>query len=358
LFIVKSMIRLELIEVTPTNILGAVQIRKDTVLAAMAILATLIVALALSTRSLTGTLYDAREETRKRAQLRLSTQICGSLSVTLGLLHLAGLVAASSSNSGDISDALLIMCLSQTLAYVASTFRLSASEQLSAVQDQLPELLSKHRRATAESVHRWDFTPRDSIPVSKLLMSLTAAALALIGFVAAMNAIARSVLGVFQTRYVELFVQLWLLLLMLVLLACVIGVLLLLPQQRYRLSAVIMTVPLCASIALQTSLAILMIRSDDYAGTEQTSVLIVAVLIATSLCSCLIVLPLALTRYAKSPTLKSAYIKFCYPAHILRFAVLANERNRRRQEIHRSHRRTRILAALELPEQISDTAME
>ena len=189
-------------------------------------------------------------------------------------------------------------------------------------------------------------------------MSLTAAALALIGFVAAMNAIARSVLGVFQARYVELFVQLWLLLLMLVLFACVIGVLLLLPQQRYRLSAVIMTVPLCASIALQTSLAILMIRSDDYAGTEQTSVLIVAVLIATSLCSCLIVLPLALTRYPKSPTLKSAYIKFCYPAHILRFAVLANERNRRRQEIHRSHRRMRILTALELPEQISDKAME
>ncbi|MFC9935431.1 hypothetical protein [Glutamicibacter sp. NPDC127525] len=350
-FAMGSLVRLESAETTPAMVLDAVQIRKDTVLAALAILATLIVALALSTRSLADSAHDAREETRRRERLYLSTAICGSLSAMFGLLYVAAFLAKSSSGPEDATDALIIVCLSQTLAYVASTFRLSASEQLSAVQDQLPELLSKHLRATEVSFRRWYFTPRDSIRVPKLVLSQAVALLLLIGFAVTMFATPRNVLGADQARYVETIVDLWSMLLLLVLLACAFGVLLLLPQNRSGLAAVVMLVPLGASIAFLVILTVALLGSDEYAGTEMTTAMIIAALAASSLCSCLLVLPLALTRYPRSPRLRSAYVRLCSPAHILRYAILANERTRRRQEIRIAQRRMQALVSLALPEQ-------
>jgi len=353
-FVMWSPVRLESAENIPAIILDAVQVRKDTVLAALAILATLIVALALSTRSLAGSTHDAREETRRREHLRLSTEICGSLSVMFGLLYLTGFLATNSSVPTDATDALIVVCLSQTLAYVASTFRLSASEHLSALQGRVPELLSKHLRATEVSFRRWYFTPRDSIRVPKLVLSLVAAILLLVGFTVALVAMPPIVLGSDQARYVEIVVFLWSMLLLLVLLACAFGVSLLLPQNRSRLTAVVMLVPLGASIAFLAILTVMMLASDEYAGTEKTSAMIIAVLATSSLCSCLMVLPLALTRYPRSPKLRSAYVKLCYPAHILRYAILANARAIRRQEIRNAQRRMQALESLALPEQCND----
>ncbi|WP_194943786.1 hypothetical protein [Glutamicibacter halophytocola] len=353
-FVMGSPVRLESAVNTPAIILDAVQVRKDTVLTALAVLATLIVALALSTRSLAVSTHDAREETRRRERLRLSTWICGSLSVMFGLLYLAGFLAMSSSVPTDATDALIIVCLSQTLAYVASTFRLSVSEHLSAVQGRLPELLSKHLRATEVSFRRWYFTPRDSVRVPKLVLSLASAVLLLIGFVMAMLTTPRNVLDADQARYVEIVVLLWVMLLMLLLIACAVGVQWLLPQNRSRLAAVVMLVPLGASIAFLAILTVMMLASDEYAGTEKTSAMIIAVLAASSLCSCLLVLPLALTRYPRSPKLRSAYVRLCYPAHILRYSVLANARAIRRQEIRNGQRRMQALESLALPEQCND----
>lgn len=352
-FVTGSLIHMEPAEITPRMIFDAVQIRKDTVLTALAILATLIVALALSTRSLGSSTHDAREETRRREHLRISTAICGVLSVMLGLLYFVGFLVKSSSDSQDAADALIIVFLSQTLAYVASTFRLSVSEQLSALQDQLPELLSKHLRATEVSFRRWYFTPRDSIRVPKIVLSLAAAILLLIVLIVAMFAIPQNVLGADQAGYVEIVVLLWSMLLLLVLIACVFGVLLL-PQNHPRLASVVMLTPLCASNVFLVIRTVAMLRSDEYAGTETTSAMIIAVLAASSLCSCLLVLPLALTRYPQSPKLRSVYARFCYPAHVLRYALLANERNRRRQEIRTAQRRMQALVSLALPERSND----
>ncbi|MGO3257030.1 MAG: hypothetical protein ACTIKH_12880 [Glutamicibacter ardleyensis] len=313
-FAMGSLVRLEPTQITPAMVLDAVQIRKDTVLAALAILATLIVALALSTRSMATSAHDAREETRRRERLYLSTAVCGSLSVMFGLLYAAGFLANSTSDPEETTDALIIVCLSQTLAYVASTFRLSASEQLSAVRDQLPVLLSKHHCATEASFRRWYFTPRDSIRVPKLVLSLASAILLLIGFIVALVAMPRILLGAYQARYVETVVLLWfMLLLLLVLLACTVSVQWLLPSNRSRLASVVMLVPLGASITFLVILTVTMLGSGEYAGTEKTSAMIIAVLVVSSLCNCLLVLPLALTRYPRSPKLRSAYVALCYP---------------------------------------------
>ncbi|MGP4995991.1 hypothetical protein [Glutamicibacter ardleyensis] len=353
-FALGSLIRLEPTQITPAMVLDAVQIRKDTVLAALAILATLIVALALSTRSLADSAHDAREETRRRERLYLSTAVCGSLSVMFGLLYAAGFLANSTSDPEEATDALIIVCLSQTLAYIASTFRLSASEQLSAVRDQLPVLLSKHHCATEASFLRWYFTPRDSIRVPKLVLSLASAILLLIGFIVALVAMPRILLGAYQARYVETVVLLWFMLLLLVLLACTVSVQWLLPSNRSRLASVVMLVPLGASIAFLVILTVALLGSDEYAGTEMTTAMIIAVLVVSSLCNCLLVLPLALTRYPRSPKLRSAHVALCYPAHILRYAILANARTIRRQEIRNAHRRIQALVPLALPEQSKD----
>ncbi|WP_345472957.1 hypothetical protein QMQ05_03205 [Glutamicibacter ectropisis] len=353
-YILGSLVHLELVEITPAIVLDAVQIRKDTVIAALAILATLIVALALSTRSLAASTHDAREKTRRREQLRLSTEICGGLSVMFGLLYLARFLTVSSSVPQDATDTLIIVCLSQALAYVASTFRLSASEHLSAIQDRQPEMLSKHLRATNVSFRRWYFTPRDSVQLPRLVLSLSAAVLILITFMVIMLVTPRNVLDADQAQYVEIIVDLWILLLLLVLFPCLIGVLWLLPQNRSLLAAVVMLVPLGASILFLLILSVAMLNSGEYAGTEKTSAMIITVLVASSLCSCLLVIPLALTRYPRSPKLRSAYVRLCYPAHIVRYAILANERDRRRQEIHNAQRRIRALEPLALPDQRDD----
>jgi len=268
-----------------------------------------------------------------------------------GLLYLAGFLTVSSSVPQDATDTLIIVCLSQALAYVASTFRLSASEYLSAIQDRQTQLLSKHLRATNESFRRWYFTSRESVRVPRLVLSLMAVALSLIAFAVVLFVLPRNVLGTDQARYVENLVVLWIMPLVLVLFACLIGVQWLLPQNHSPLDAVVMLVPLGASILFLVGLGVAMLRSDEYAGTEMTSAMIIAVVVASSLCNCLLVLPLALTRYPRSPRLRSAYVCLCYPAHILRYAILANERDSRRQEIRNAQRRIRALEPLALPEQ-------